>query len=103
MPTIISSVKQISNSLPKYFTLEQNYPNPFNPTTIIRFSILKDAEIKLTIKNILGQVISTPVNEKLNSGTHEVKIDFNNLPSGNYYYTISDGVNSITKKMMFLQ
>ena len=103
LPTIISSVKQISNSLPKYFTLEQNYPNPFNPTTIIRFSILKDAEIKLTIKNILGQVISTPVNEKLNSGTHEVKIDFNNLPSGNYYYTISDGVNSITKKMMFLQ
>ena len=41
LPTIISSMKQISNSLPKYFTLEQNYPNPFNPTTIIRFSILK--------------------------------------------------------------
>ena len=40
----------------KSFVIINNSPNPFNPSTSIRFSILKPAEVSITIYNVLGQV-----------------------------------------------
>ena len=37
--TTVLSVRQVSNDLPKNFSLEQNYPNPFNPSTQIRYTL----------------------------------------------------------------
>ena len=102
LPTILS-VKEIPNLMPRNFSIEQNFPNPFNPVTTIRFSILENDNISITIKNILGQTILTPLNEKIKIGVHELTLDMSKQPSGNYFYSISNGKEIITKKMMLVK
>lgn len=89
--------------VPKIYTLHQNYPNPFNPSTIITYSIPNDGKVKLELFNILGQKISTLINEHKFSGTYELNFNASNLPSGIYIYRIQ--VNNFIKsrKMMLIK
>jgi len=83
--------------------LEQNSPNPFNPTTTIEFFIppeFSGQQVTLSIINILGQNISTLVNESAKTGRHLVSYDGSNLSSGIYLYRLTVGENSLTKKML---
>jgi hypothetical protein len=89
--------------------LYQNYPNPFNPTTTISFTITESTEnTKLVIYNIKGQKVKALLNEKLDAGTHQVIWDGTDsngdrVGSGIYFYKISTGKYSETKKMILLK
>ena len=48
---------------PNGFVLNQNYPNPFNPSTQIGYGLGKGVNVELTIYNLLGEKMSTLVNE----------------------------------------
>lgn len=90
--------------IPNNFTLEQNFPNPFNPSTIIRFSIPKSSNVKLTIFNALGQQVATLVNSQLAAGSYSYSFDAaKNLSSGMYFYTLSTNNFTQTKKMLLLK
>ncbi|HXK50490.1 MAG TPA: T9SS type A sorting domain-containing protein, partial [Clostridiales bacterium] len=82
------------------FNLEQNYPNPFNPVTEIRFSINNDANVKLAVYNIKGELVSNLKNEKMVKGLHTVNFDASNLNSGVYFYKLSVDGMAETKKMV---
>ena len=71
---------------PERFYLHQNYPNPFNPVTNIKYQIPKLSFVLLKVFNILGNEISTLVNEKKPVGTYMVEFDATRLPSGVYFY-----------------
>jgi uncharacterized delta-60 repeat protein len=106
-------VKRISTVVPDRFFLSQNYPNPFNPSTKIKFSIPlsrgvptssgRGVSVKLTIYDLLGHEVATLVNEQLHPGTYEVSGDGTNYPSGVYFYKLSAGGFSVTKKMVLLK
>lgn len=67
------------------YQLYENYPNPLNPSTIIRFSILKQGNITLRINNILSQLVRTLVdNREYTAGTHEVEFNGCSMTSGVY-------------------
>ena len=92
-----------------YF-LMQNYPNPFNPTTTISFTIPNNGKrsvVYLRIYDILGREISTLVNDYKSAGNY--KIEFNastangGLPSGVYFYKLTSGNFSETKKMLLIK
>jgi hypothetical protein len=89
------------------YTLGQNYPNPFNPVTKINYSLEKPGSVKLSVFNLLGQVVAVLVNEYQNAGTYNVSFDINragtNLTSGIYFYTLKTGDYSITRKMTILK
>jgi photosystem II stability/assembly factor-like uncharacterized protein len=96
-------VNNISTEVPDNYSLHQNYPNPFNPSTNIKFEILKNENVTLTIYDMLGREISTLVNEKLQPGTYEVTFDGSNLPSGAYFYKLTSGNFVETKKMLMIK
>jgi len=89
--------------LPEQFALYQNYPNPFNPATTIRFTIPRTANIKLKVFNLLGEEIETLVSERLAEGTYSIQWEAKDQVSGVYFYRLSVGVLSETKKFILLR
>ncbi len=89
--------------LPSEFALEQNYPNPFNPTTNIKFSIPENGFVTLKVFNMLGQEVATIVNQELVQGAYSYDFDASRLSSGTYFYSISSGSFTQTKKMLLLK
>lgn len=99
-----SSEVEVNMSLPTQFTLEQNFPNPFNPVTTIQFGLPFDSEVSLRIFNMLGEEVSTLINNEFKSaGSHSVSFNASNLPSGTYVYRLEAGNNIVTKKMTLLK
>ena len=99
--------------IPAKTQLLRNYPNPFNPETWIPYRLAEDAFVTLTIYNGSGQVVRT-----LDIG-HQVASIYesrskaaywdgrNNLgesvASGVYFYTLTAGDFSATRKMVILK
>jgi hypothetical protein len=88
---------------PTKYSLEQNYPNPFNPTTNIRFTVPKDGNATLKIYDISGKEISTYLDSYIKAGSYNAPFDGSNLSSGVYYYRLTAGEFSQTKKMMLVK
>jgi hypothetical protein len=103
----LTYTQNISNEIPKQFSLSQNYPNPFNPKTNIRFSIPPyeggKGDVILKVYDILGNEVSTLVNEQLKPGTYEVEFNGDNFASGVYYYTLQTESFNLTKRMVLLK
>jgi hypothetical protein len=85
------------------FRLSQNYPNPFNPTTKITFSLKKAGKTTLVVYNMLGEKVSTLVDEKLSQGNYEVDFNASALPSGMYFYQLNSSEFSSLKKMLLMK
>lgn len=85
------------------FKLFQNYPNPFNPATTISFEIPKDSKIRLVVYDILGNKIKTLVDQRLEKGLYQTKFSAGSMASGIYFYRLTAGDLSITKKMLLIK
>lgn len=100
----VISVNSEIESAPKNFRLLQNYPNPFNPSTEIAFQLARDAQVSLTIYDMLGRKVQTLVNERRPAGFHITTFDATGLSSGVYFYRLESGSTLIdTKKMLLLK
>ncbi|MCI0715416.1 MAG: T9SS type A sorting domain-containing protein [Chlorobi bacterium] len=93
----------INNSSAVKFELHQNYPNPFNPVTNFEFRITEFGFVDISIYDILGKQIKTFVSGNLHAGIHEIRWDASNYPSGVYFYKLSTGDYSDTKKMILIK
>lgn len=82
------------------FGIEQNYPNPFNPTTIINYSVNSTRHTKLIVYDLIGREIATLVDQIQAPGTYSVRFDAANLSGGVYFYRLSAGNYTETKKMI---
>jgi len=80
----------------------QNQPNPFHDRTSVRFMTDASKMIDFSISDLSGRMLySVQINAE--SGANEIIISAEQIPDrGMYYYTISDGEQSITKKMLKL-
>ncbi|GEM_PF-1388645 len=102
----VSPVVGINNNgsgIPQSFSLSQNYPNPFNPETKINFAIPNAAFVTISVYNTLGQVVSQLVSQEMNAGFYTYDFNASNLTSGIYFYRITAGDFSETKKMMLIK
>jgi ribosomal protein L31 len=90
-------------SLPTEYALEQNYPNPFNPTTNFRYSIPQTSKVVIKVFDVLGNEITTLMDEEKSIGTYELVWYAKNLPSGVYFYQLRAGSFIETKKMILLR
>ncbi|MCW8813983.1 MAG: T9SS type A sorting domain-containing protein, partial [Chlorobium sp.] len=102
---------QESPVTPDNFNLYQNFPNPFNPTTKIQFTIpsitlrhaQSDVPVTLKVYDVLGNEVTTLVDEEKVSGSYQVDFNGTGLTSGIYFYRIEAGNYTETKKMVLLR
>lgn len=97
------SVENKESIIPAEYKLYQNYPNPFNPVTTIKYDIVKVEDVKIAIYDILGREVATLVNAQQQPGTYEVSWDASGFASGIYFYTITSGNFTATKKLILLR
>ncbi len=98
----IDEVKEEPSHLAS-FNLDQNFPNPFNPATHLRFEIPVSEFVTLKVFDVLGREVATLVNERKSPGTYEVEWNASVTPSGVYFYRLSAGSFTVTKKMSLLK
>ncbi len=100
---VFSNTVEVEVNPPLTFALEQNYPNPFNPSTLIKYSIAKDAMVNISVYNAIGEKVATLVNGLQQAGRYEVNFNAGNLTSGIYFYSIEAGDFKSVKKMMLMK
>ncbi|MBK7378339.1 MAG: T9SS type A sorting domain-containing protein [Ignavibacteriales bacterium] len=85
------------------FALSQNIPNPFNPNTSISYSIPENAFVALKIYDVLGNEVEVLINEQKEPGNYQIDFNASELSSGIYYYTLTAGNFTSTKKMILVK
>jgi hypothetical protein len=93
----------VETTLPEEFLLYQNYPNPFNPSTKIKFSISRVSNVNLSIYNLIGELVTTLVDEQMTPGIYEYEFNAGKFSSGIYLYKIVAGDFVQTKKMILMK
>jgi hypothetical protein len=99
----ILDVKNNFKYSPYGLVLSHNHPNPFNPITTIKYQIPDLSFVSLKIYDILGNEITTLVNEEKPAGTYEVEFAGTGLPSGIYFYQLRAGSFVEIKKMVLMK
>jgi len=64
---------------------------------------VKDGHVKLAVYNTLGKEIAVLVDKNMPAGSHTVKWQAEDLSSGVYFYRMTAGDYSATKKMILMQ
>ncbi|MFI5252299.1 MAG: choice-of-anchor V domain-containing protein [Bacteroidota bacterium] len=88
---------------PRAFQLAQNYPNPFNPSTVIKYQLPAQARVILMVYNMLGEEVAVLANEMQTPGAKEVSWNSGSMPSGMYFYRLTAGNFTQTKKMLLVK
>lgn len=92
---VATAAKEVTT---KGFALGQNVPNPYSGTSVVSYSLAKDASSALfTVTDVMGRVLTS---EKANTttGTHSVKLG--SYPAGIYYYSLNVDGKTSTHKMI---
>jgi hypothetical protein len=89
--------------LPAAYALGQNYPNPFNPTTIIRYAVPSQSDVRLTVVDMSGREVAVLAQGVQDAGEYLVRFAPENLASGVYFYKIQAGSFTATRKMLYVR
>ncbi len=107
----ITSIDKKDEKVITEFSVKQNYPNPFNLVTKISYTIPKvintnfayNSKVSLTVYDVLGKRVKTLVDNTQKPGNYEVVFDASDFSSGIYYYRLTFGNYTKTKKMVLMK
>jgi hypothetical protein len=85
--------------IPTQITLTQNYPNPFNGSTNIAFRIPAAMNVRINLYTEEWEFRETLLDKNLLAGSHIIFYQAENLPAGEYYYTMQAGGLLLIRKM----
>ena len=107
---ILNLVNLLAELKPDFTALHPNYPNPFNPETWIPYQLAMPAEVTLTIYDMNGQTVRHLALGHQAAGMYQsrsraVYWDGRNqlgesVASGLYFYTLTAGEFTATRKML---
>lgn len=96
-------ITQNGNEVPLRFGLYQNFPNPFNPVTKIKFDLARSVFVQISVYDVAGREVSTPLSQNMNAGSYEMEFDASRLPSGVYFYRIETAEFTSIRKMVLVK
>jgi len=94
----VSSVPTTTNE--KSIALNQNFPNPCSESTNITFFLGEEGWAKISIYNLIGQLVATVFDQETNAGIHQITANVKHLPRGVYYYQLFINGFQERKKML---
>ncbi|MDZ7290755.1 MAG: T9SS type A sorting domain-containing protein, partial [candidate division KSB1 bacterium] len=97
-----------TGSVPTAFALLPNTPNPFNPSTLIKYELPQQVEVKLVIFDLMGRRVRTLVDQRQQSGRYAITWDGRNeqgevVTSGVYIYQLRAGNFVQTRRMALVR
>jgi len=95
----IVGLPEPNSYLPESF-LSQNFPNPFSRETQFSYTLEKPAHVRIELLDIVGKVISTPLNAFRESGKYSLYLDCSSFSPGLYYYRLNVDGKTMTRKMV---
>ena len=105
--------KLLASLIPEKTALLANYPNPFNPDTWIPYHLAKPAEVTLHIYAVNGVLVRTLVLGHQAAGIYQNRsraaywdgrnAQGESVASGVYFYTLTAGDFSATRKMLIMK
>lgn len=101
--TEIYASDDLESSTPYAYFLRSNYPNPFNSSTTIEYGMPEAGPVVIEIYDLLGRKVKTLVDEEQAAGTYQVVWDARDRSSGVYFYRITSGEFTETRRMVLLK
>jgi hypothetical protein len=100
--------RDLTTGAPSILSLEQNVPNPFNPVTQITVGIPEPVDVDLSIVDVNGRLVARLVSGRETAGTKLYTWDGkdargNPVSSGVYFYRLTAGDKTLTKKMVMIR
>ena len=103
-PAVTSNVKvNVSRPDDKLLSDVQLYPNPVTDQINLKYSISRNTNVTIKIKDMLGNDISTMFSQRVESGDHNLNYPINNkLTRGFYFIRVVAGTESVIKRVLVL-
>lgn len=97
---VSTNLTGVENAANNGTALFQNEPNPFNRTTTIRYTLASSENVKMTIHDVTGRIVKTVNEGNVGAGSHSLVLDASEFNKGVYFYTLTVGGKSMTKRMV---
>jgi hypothetical protein len=106
--TVTTVQGNTDTDIPATYALKQNYPNPFNSNTIIAYQLPEKTTVRISIYNLVGQMVKNYLVEDQEAGHYRISWDGkddagNPLSSGLYIYQMRTDQILYSKKMILLE
>lgn len=97
-PEVVGIEEDVTTSV-KNISVSQNQPNPFVGTTTIEINSNTADPALIEVMNIMGQTVYS-MNAGMVNGSQRIELNVSDLKSGVYFYTVTIGNESVSKKMI---
>lgn len=101
--TTLTNIQQIGINVPDIYKLRQNYPNPFNPSTNIKYDLIKNGNVKISVYDVSGKEVASLVDQFQNAGSYQMAFNATGLSSGVYFYKLETDDFKDVKRMVILK
>ncbi len=95
--------RQTKPLLPSGFELTTVYPNPFNSSIKLGFSLPEDAEIKLTIFDLLGREVAVLFEGAKEAGKYSAIWNSKGIAAGSYMLSLESAGEVRTQKLTLIK
>ena len=90
----------VAGILPTNLSLDNPYPNPFNPETSLRVSLIKNEELKISVYDIKGSIVSILFDGSVSQGLHKFNWNASSFSSGIYFIGVRTSSEVLFKKVI---
>jgi len=92
----------ISN-MPRIYGLSQSYPNPSKQSTVISYQLPVKGKVNLRVYDVSGRLVEVMIDRVEEVGYHNERLDTKGYASGVYFYRLSAGGKTFTRKMLVVR